>query len=106
MDPMLALSGARFRALANLSVAYVCRRTEDSRQKPHTHRLMPRSEPPRREPMRHRTAVKTGRSPGLQAEQLRMREGSFARYTAMAEGLAGGYVRSLQTRLAARKPAP
>jgi hypothetical protein len=56
--------------------------------------------------MRHRTAFKTGRSPGLQAEQLRMREGSFARYAAMAERLAAGYVRSLQTRLAARKPTP
>ena len=56
--------------------------------------------------MRHRTAVKTGRSAALQVQQLRMREGIFSRYAAMVESLAAGYVRPLGLRGPAPKRAP
>jgi hypothetical protein len=56
--------------------------------------------------MKHRTAVKTGRTAALQVQQLRMREGSFSRYTAMVERLSAGYVRPLGVRAPAARRAP
>jgi hypothetical protein len=47
--------------------------------------------------MRHRTALKTGRSAEMQASALR--PGSFPRYVAMVDQLSTGYVRPLRLRL-------
>ena len=54
--------------------------------------------------MRYRTAVKTGRTAAMQAEDLS--RGSFVRYSAMVEHSSAGYLRPLVLRLPAPKAAP
>lgn len=51
--------------------------------------------------MRHRTALKTGRTAAQQSQALR--RGSFNDYAAMVERLSSGYFRPLGARLRARK---